>query len=738
MAASNIDPNDANRKATENLRGAIERLNKLIDSRLAPTQEAMLLREKAATTTTGGGLSMMMPTALTDRFHSVAASPERAPTSGVGTDASMPPAEPYDEGIPGSQGRRRMHPSLPPGVDPEGQSAIKGMTNLQAQVMEDEPIRIPQFGDWQLDAYLKLGSQMAGKRALSQATKRSEAGEPAISPEDQGPMAAGNVSGILAQASQYAAPVAIAKQHLMGLMGHGQAAQEAGASLGFSPQTGAGPAYVAGFRNPLAMMTSEAGQQAEGQRLTAFSAARFGTGISEQQALGLRQGLAEEGFSNQEHGFLGLTTGGQQENLALALEPSVKEGLSPGVAKNFANLTRYGSGSLKELTDVTSHLGDVARTAKLPLDQMAQSIQEYTKNAEEHGMLGIEAARAGKEVTQGTGLPPTTVAQLNQSPFALAAAAQMGVRPGQVPALKGPAQEDLAFTTIQNLQSMVPQEAKENKYGPKGELLLGAKENELAWIKEVGELQGISGQQIEHMFKIKEHAPERAHMKEGLSAINKQVDSWQRGQKNTMPTATAAGHIGATIGKTAAQTIDPFHWLGKVPVPGASLVSGAADALTNAPFELGEDIIGGIFGGGGHKKSKAQEEGEKRLRPAIAQLRGEAEKIQIPKPAIDQISKLPMEAQAAAYEKQIEKQTEAQPEEQGLKGVIGLTPEAARFFKIQDPKAAASKEAKAGGTPSNAESNKNFQRLSPHMQSMIQGAERAAEAQGSSATPVKE
>lgn len=731
MPTSPIDPVDTQRKAMASLQGAIERLDEHVGAMQAPTMEQSLMREKISTEDGIAGLGKRSQSSLMTRFISQAWSPAQQPQSG--TNESTPPQQPkqlWDEELPGSQGRRST-PSLPPGVDPTAQSPIHGMTNQQAQEMEDEPIRIPTFGDWRMDAFLKLGSQFAGKKALTKAKKRSqaetarsEAGEPPLPPEEPGPFSAGNVSGRLTEASRYAtyaaAGTAFVKRNADFLGAHTRAALEPGTALGFSPQTGAGPAYIAGFSNPLAAMTSEAGKQTLGQRVDAFSMARLGTGISEGQSQQLMSGLADEGFSNQQSGFMGLTTGGQQENLALALAPSVKEGLSPGVAKNFANLTRYGSGSLKELTDVTSHLGDVARTAKLPLDEMAQSIQEYTKNAEEHGMLGIEAARAGKEVTQGTGLPPTTVAQLNQSPFALAAAAQMGVRPGQVPALKGPAQEDLAFTTIQNLQSMVPQEAKENKYGPKGELLLGAKENELAWMKEVGELQGISGQQIEHMFNIKEHHAERSHMKEGLSAINKQMDAWQKGQKPAGPSIVDAA---TNVGK-------------KIP----NLDIGGISLPTGKIAEAGGDIFHGIFGGGGdHKKSKEQEEGEKRLRPAIAQLRGEAEKIQIPKPAIDQISKLPMQAQVAAYEKQIEKQTEAKPEdEQGLKGVIGLTPEAARFFKIQDPKAAASKEAKAGGTPSNAESNKNFQRLSPHMQSMIQGAERAAEAQGSSATPVKE
>ena len=121
------------------------------------------------------------------------------------------------------------------------------------------------------------------------------------------------------------------KSYIKPMLDIGFGASSMGTSLGYSPQAGGtlGASHILGIPNPIAAFSSPAGRQGLGTMVNAAEAAIGGTGIGLGEANQLRQTLAQQGWSNQRSGgLLGATVGGQQENLAQALEPLVKMGFN--------------------------------------------------------------------------------------------------------------------------------------------------------------------------------------------------------------------------------------------------------------------------------------------------------------------------------------------------------------------------------------------------------------------------
>lgn len=508
------------------------RLDEHMNAREAPTTQSYLTREKGALEREG--LSRLPLDAPLEQFISQARSPEQQIEAGeLGKHASRGDAARqrlgeesrpvYDEGLPGNQGRR-MTMGLPPGVDPEAPSAIKGMNRIEAQRMEEEPIRIPQFGDWQLDAYLKLASQLAGKRALSQAEQTEKAGGIPTPLADQSKFSPGNIAGSLNAASQWAAPINIAKQWSSRIMGHAYAATGSGTALGYSPQSGAGGAYIAGIRNPLAAFTSEAGRQGLGQKVTSIGA-MLGGGISYHQAQGLREALGGEGFSNQESGFLGLTTGGEQENLALALEEPVKEGLSPNVAAGFANTTRFGNANIQDLTKSLKGLDTTAKTLKLTVDQTGESMQTFAKESEAMGATQIHGLQAYKEIADTTGIAPSKIQDVGNSPLGTAIMVRHGMFPGTLGGQSGEAQVQVAKETVNLAKRYVTGHATftTNQFGEREQSTSAAEDQQ-------NKIAAIFHLNPEMVKKISEHGD--------------QIESAARAQKQVKHAQERWGNVG--------------------------------------------------------------------------------------------------------------------------------------------------------------------------------------------------
>src|SRR5208282_5614611 len=259
-----LDPAQSSRRANEGLQRAVERLDEHTAALVAPTMELALIQKKRASEM---GLEEREPSDLLRKFISQAGPGGRigvAEAGQTGPDASSAARGTASVGVPstGSQWNEmfgaepgRAGEPMPWAKEP---SPIRGKTNIEAQRLEEEPIRIPSFGDWRMDAILKLGSQMAGKKALSNyETYASQAGNEAMNPEEwnnaQGRFSMGNISGAAANLSQAAVVGSIAKTYLKPMLDVGFGAAHMGASLGYTPQgEGAlGASHLFGLPNPL-------------------------------------------------------------------------------------------------------------------------------------------------------------------------------------------------------------------------------------------------------------------------------------------------------------------------------------------------------------------------------------------------------------------------------------------------------------------------------------------------------
>src|SRR5208282_761467 len=263
-----LDPAQSSRRANEGLQRAVERLDEHTAALVAPTMELALIQKKRASEM---GLEEREPSDLLRKFISQAGPGGRigvAEAGQTGPDASSAARGTASVGVPstGSQWNEmfgaepgRAGEPMPWAKEP---SPIRGKTNIEAQRLEEEPIRIPSFGDWRIDALLKLGSQMAGKKALSNyETYASQAGEEAASPQEwlsqKGPLAAGNLSGYAATLAERTAQAsAIHAKILKPILDTAFGAAHQGASLGYTPQGEGllGASHIAGIPNPLSVI----------------------------------------------------------------------------------------------------------------------------------------------------------------------------------------------------------------------------------------------------------------------------------------------------------------------------------------------------------------------------------------------------------------------------------------------------------------------------------------------------
>jgi len=486
--ADDLDPAQASRRASEGLQRAIESLDRHTEALAAPTMELALAQKQRASDI---GLEELEPSALERRFISMAGPGAKIGTSEPGKlnpDASIPVGRPtWDENGLDQQSRNGARGIIPSGVSPNASSPIVGMNWEQAANMENEPIRIPITGDWRADAMLKLASQAAGKMAIkknqnryaSQAGEETSEGKTPISmakfQEEQGVAPMGQLSGILNKGASVATYTSALHQKILSpLADIGFGSTTMGASLGYNPQGGSlGPTTWHGIPNPLAAFGSEAGRQGLGTVVNAAEAAIGGSGIGIGEANSLRQSLAAQGWSNQRSGgAFGFTEGGNQENLALALEPLVKRGFnSPTSMEQLGEATnalKLGQANPEELKKVLEQLPEAAKILHKTLEEVTAGMEEFAAKSVEGGSSIIHGMKTYGEVSQITGMNPTIIQGINNSPFGKAQAISEGVKPWEIESMSGPMKSLSALKTLEKMEGYAgnqPGTKKTNKYG---------------------------------------------------------------------------------------------------------------------------------------------------------------------------------------------------------------------------------------------------------------------------------
>jgi hypothetical protein len=502
--ADDIDPGQAARRANDQLRAAINQLDEHIQALAAPTMELALAQRKRVAES---GLEELEPSALIRKFVSQAGPGAAIGASEPGQlnpDASVSDAamkEGWERFFSGATGKPGA-PGAPPGMAPGGGSAIAGKTNVEAERIAAQGFTIPQFGDWQLDSLLRMAAHTSGQVAMrkykSQAENEFEETGQALSPEEwqktQGRFASSNLAQKFETgATRVAEASLIHKKVLSPLLDIGFGASNAGASLGYSPQgEGLGGGFLGashyfGIPNPLAAITSPAGKQGLGTVANAAEAAIGGSGIGLGEANSLRQALGSQGWSNQRNSsLLGLTMGGEQETLALAMEPLMKKGFkNPEVLAEFTSALKLGSGNIGELTTGIEQLAETAKMTHQTLEAEAVKAQEFMAKSVEGGSTMIHGLTAYGEIAKATKMNPLLVQGINEGQFGQVQALSKGIMPWEIQGMSGNAAALNAWETVKKVSGYVPKQSDTrnlNKVTGKWEVTETAAEKEGGYI----------------------------------------------------------------------------------------------------------------------------------------------------------------------------------------------------------------------------------------------------------------
>jgi hypothetical protein len=439
-----MDPAQSGRRANELLAQVVERLDKIVDSSRAPTHEASLVQAKGA----AEPATMVSAFAMNQPFVSQAqgpppGTPESGVPGGYGSEpASMRSGQEQNDQLRKPFSRQGQHAS----------QSVPGMTEGEVAGIEEESYSVPQYGKYQLDAYLRMARKHAVKKAGEEPP--GESGEPG-----KWASRAERLTPAIEKTQEAVAAYQGVKSYVKPALDIGFGTSGLGASLGYSPQAGGtlGASHILGIPNPIAAFSSPAGRQGMGTLVNAAEASIGGTGIGMGEAKDLREGLASRGWSNERQGgLLGSTIGGNQENIALALEPAVKKGLDPTVAAEFGESLKLGTGNLKELKEVVDELGKTAITTNQTLTKTAEGIQQYGAKAVEHGSTMIQGMKTANTIGQETGMNPTIIQGINESNFGKVQALSKKVMPWEIQGMSAPASSLNAYETLQKVEGFVP------------------------------------------------------------------------------------------------------------------------------------------------------------------------------------------------------------------------------------------------------------------------------------------
>lgn len=750
--ADDIDPAQASRRANDQLRVALSQLDEHVQALTAPTMELALSQRKRVAET---GLEELEPSALMRKFVSQAGPGATIGTSEPGQlnpDASDP------GGIANEEAWKRFtsgKTGMPPGSMEANGSAIAGKTNVEAAKIASQGFAIPQFGDWQLDSLLRMAAHASGVNAMkqyrSQAGEELAAGETPLNPEEwqsqQGKFASSNLAQKFESgATNVAQASLIHKKILQPLMDIGFGASNAGASLGYSPQgEGLGGGFLGashyfGIPNPIAAFTSPAAKQGLGQVVNSAEAAISGTGIGISEANSLRQALASQGWSNQRSGgAFGFTEGGEQESLALAMEPLVKKGFkNPEVLAEFTSALKLGTGNIGELTQGIETLAETAKMTHQTIEEEAVKAQEFMAKSVEGGSTMIHGLNAYGEIAKSTKMNPLIVQGINEGQFGQVQALTKGVMPWEIQGMSGNAAALNAYETVKKVAAYVPKQSNAtavNKVTGKDEVTESAQEKELAYVHMLE--PSITAEQAK---RLKEIGPKLEAVQGGLGEAST-IDQ----HRYAMEQSNEQSKHGASVLKARNE------W------------AAAQNRVNQLKEEVGRAPEGGFFGGQkkGELEEKLREEEEflhhqhSTYTAAMSKasksgtlnksqeglIRNELEGPKglyataatagLQPSELAKIKKDDLWKQSGDISKALEKLNKVNVEQQNAENAkIELSGPAKAFFKLKFPAAAAKSEANEGGAAlSSKAASPNAAGETAPEQSAIRQAEQASRAE---------
>lgn len=567
--ADDIDPAQASRRASEGLQRAIESLDRHTEALIAPTMEMALVQKKR---TLEIGLEELEPSALTRKFISQAGPGALIGANEPGQlnkDASEPPGT--TEPSPFRTGQEQLPLPNTPRRPSEHASIVPGISQGEKEGFENEQYVVPQYGKFQVDAYLR----MARKAAMAKAGET----EPGSGEPNRWASVAGALNTTVEKAPEYVAGYQAAKSYIKPILDLGFTASSMGTSLGYSPQAGTGinASHIAGIPNPIAAFTSPATKQGLGTMANAVEEAVGGTGIGISEAKQLRETLAAQGWSNQrEGGAFGFDVGGNQENLALALSPLVKKGFNSTTSieqlGEATSALKLGQATPEELKKTLEQLPEAAKTLHKTLEEVTAGMEEFAAKSVEGGSTMIHGMKNYTAISAATGMNPTLIQGINEGQFGQVQALTKGVMPWEIQGMSGNAAALNAWETVKKVAGYVPKQSDTralNKVTGQWEITETAAEKEGGYIHMLE--PSITSEQAK---RLKEIGPKLEAVQGGMGEANAVQQ-----HRYAMEQTNEVGKQGASLLKARNE------W------------SGVQSRVSQLKEEVSRTPEGGFFGG---------------------------------------------------------------------------------------------------------------------------------------------
>jgi len=292
--------------------------------------------------------------------------------------------------------REQIFPSVT-GVDGPDNPLLKKIEPLRG---EETGMRIPRYGELNIQDLFNELRDRRMKQALE-----------ATDPEEA---QARNKSAGMYQYLSDRAGQGYAIQQLFNRARAGMAriGERTGFSLSAFDTMGASLGYRRGpgqdlFGIPLPFQTPFSPAGAQGERMWRDTlTARFLPGTNKEQAEALANATAQAGFSGQQG----------TDVMLKFMQPLQRQfGLDPQTLIPFTQVLRTGTGTIADLSKELGNLGELARTARVDVNTMAQALAASGEAAQQAGGYFQGGVQFGSRFSETTGLTPDVGNQLLQN-----------------------------------------------------------------------------------------------------------------------------------------------------------------------------------------------------------------------------------------------------------------------------------------------------------------------------------
>lgn len=257
----------------------------------------------------------------------------------------------------------------------------------------DEAITMPRYGEFTSQDVLNMGAHALAKFAVPRAD--SDWGK-----------SVGTVGGALATAGSLAPYLAVAER-MSGMSINKQAIQSRGQEMGYSR---AGSWNPFGFQVPGSQFFTQAGRESLKEDWNAFRTG-LGGGITVKESKEYMQALRNKGY-----------TGNELQNATKTLtdirrnpDTSSDVGSPEAMANLYDRTLRFGSNSLDGLKDSIKGMGEVAKKARMSVDEVYNALDQFATEQQHLGGTYSQGMNMGKQFMGVTGMTAEHLSNFQQN-----------------------------------------------------------------------------------------------------------------------------------------------------------------------------------------------------------------------------------------------------------------------------------------------------------------------------------